>query len=43
MKARMIGHLQGLRRLIGGRMAQYYNPITAESYKSKGSGRCVVM
>ena len=43
MKAHMIGHLQGLRRVIGGRMAQYYDPLTAESYESKKSGRCMVM
>lgn len=43
-KAYIIGHLpQGLQRLVGGRMAQYYDPTTAEAYQSKKSHRCIVM
>ena len=37
---------QGLRRLVGGVLALYYNPCAVESYDDeggKGDGACVVM
>ena len=34
---------QGLRRLVGGRVVRYFNPLEAESYESKNANRCVFM